>query len=243
MQLRVLIGDITKCKVDAIVNSANPTLLGGGGVDGAIHKAAGVGLSAECRGFRGCPVGEARLTKGFRLPAKYVIHTAGPIWVGGRRNEEKQLASCYASALDIAREKHFSHIAFAAISIGANRYPVNRAASVAITTIMNECAGIDRIDLICSDKSIQTAYSQAAVAFWLEQLAEVSQEELPEMLKEAMPSLVMLCRAEEEPSPLKLANEIESVKVLLQPFLSMPRHCGPIDMNQAAKQILDSIES
>jgi O-acetyl-ADP-ribose deacetylase (regulator of RNase III) len=160
-------GDITKLDVDAIVNAANETLLGGGGVDGAIHRAAGPELLAECRTLRGCPTGEAKITKGYRLRARHVIHTVGPVWSGGDRGEDRLLASCYRRSLEVAAANGLKSVAFPAISTGVYRFPPERAANIAVATVAEFLAndkGIEKVIFCCFGKASVEAHEKALAA-------------------------------------------------------------------------------
>jgi len=147
-KIEIVRGDITTLDVDAIVNAANTTLLGGGGVDGAIHRAAGPELLAECRTLGGCQPGEAKLTRGYRLPARFVIHTVGPFWTGGNRGEAQTLANCYRYSLQLVVENGIKTIAFPAISCGAYRYPIQQAARIALKTTKDFLKDNDKIDKV-----------------------------------------------------------------------------------------------
>lgn len=159
--ISVQVEDITRLKVDAIVNAANTTLLGGGGVDGAIHRAAGPGLREECEGLGGCPTGEARITSGHGLPAKYVIHAVGPVWSGGKRGEPELLESCYRHCLQLALDKRVRTIAFPAISTGAYGFPKAQAARIALTTMRAYKASFTEIIACCFSDEDAKIYRNA----------------------------------------------------------------------------------
>ena len=159
----IIVGDITHSHVDAIVNAANTTLLGGSGVDGAIHAAAGPELLAECRTLGGCKTGQAKLTQGYALPARYVIHTPGPIWSGGQSNEAELLASCYRSCLELAAEHGLRTVDFSSISTGVYRYPLQDAAAIAVRTILKFLAEHDlpeQVRMVCHREAIADVYRE-----------------------------------------------------------------------------------
>jgi O-acetyl-ADP-ribose deacetylase (regulator of RNase III) len=163
-RIELVQGDITHLAVDAIVNAANSSLLGGGGVDGAIHRAAGPELLAECRRLNGCPTGEAKLTRAYRLPARFVLHTVGPVWRGGSHNEPSLLANCYRSCFRLAHEYGLKTLAFPAISCGVYGYPIPQAVEIALRETTAELANnpaIEKILFVCFDAEVFNAYRQA----------------------------------------------------------------------------------
>jgi len=164
---RVIVADITTLAVDAIVNAANSSLLGGGGVDGAIHRAAGPELLAECRTLGGCKTGDAKITGGYGLPARHVIHAVGPVWRGGEHGEAALLASCYRRSLEVARDNGLASVAFPAISTGIYRYPADQAAEIAVGTVrevLEDDAGIEQVTFCCFSEPSATLHRQALEA-------------------------------------------------------------------------------
>ena len=163
-RIEIIQGDITKQAVDAIVNAANTSLLGGGGVDGAIHRAAGPELLAECRTLHGCRTGEAKITRGYRLPARFVIHTPGPVWHGGGSGEEALLASCYRSCLTLAAENGCKTVDFPSISTGVYHFPLEKASRIAVSTIaafLAEHPELERVRMVCFDGRTKAFYDRA----------------------------------------------------------------------------------
>jgi O-acetyl-ADP-ribose deacetylase (regulator of RNase III) len=162
-KIELIQGDITKLEVDAIVNAANKSLLGGGGVDGAIHRAAGPELLEECKTLNGCETGQAKITKGYNLPAKYVIHTVGPVWNGGKYNEDELLTNCYRNSLKLASKHGLSTIAFPNISTGVYHFPKKRAAAIAISTVgdyLRQDESIQKVFFVCFDNDNYQIYQK-----------------------------------------------------------------------------------
>lgn len=160
MDIEIIQGDITQLSVDAIVNAANESLLGGGGVDGVIHKAAGTKLLEECRKLKGCKTGEAKLTNGYNLKARYVIHTVGPIWHGGNNNERRLLENCYKNSLHMAEKFQIKTIAFPAISTGVYGFPFNEASKIAYTTVKNFNGNIDKVIFVLFSENDYSTFIQ-----------------------------------------------------------------------------------
>jgi O-acetyl-ADP-ribose deacetylase (regulator of RNase III) len=162
-KIELLKGDITELKVDVIVNAANNSLLGGGGVDGAIHRAAGPGLLKECQGLNGCATGEAKITSGYNLPAKFIIHTVGPVWKGGNNNEDELLANCYKNSLWIAENTKLKSVAFPCISTGVYGFPKKRAAEIAVREVRNfieKCKEVKKVIFVVFDDENYSIYSK-----------------------------------------------------------------------------------
>jgi O-acetyl-ADP-ribose deacetylase (regulator of RNase III) len=167
-RLEVIVADITTLRVDAIVNAANSSLLGGGGVDGAIHRAAGPDLLAECRTLNGCATGEAKITQGYRLPARHVIHAVGPVWHGGNDREDELLASCYRLALELAHANALSSLAYPAISTGVYRFPADRAAGIAVATVVDglrTAPDVKKVIFCCFSRDSARVHQEALAAF------------------------------------------------------------------------------
>ena len=167
-RLEVLVVDITTLRVDAIVNAANSSLLGGGGVDGAIHRGAGPELLAECRTLNGCATGDAKITRGYRLPARHVIHAVGPVWHGGREREDELLAACYRRALELCQANALSSLAFPAISTGVYRFPADRAAGIAVATVADALAtasDVTQVIFCCFSHDSARLHEAALAAF------------------------------------------------------------------------------
>ena len=168
-RVTVVMGDITQQEVDAIVNAANNSLLGGGGVDGAIHRAAGPQLLDECRSLGGCDTGDAKITRGYNLPVRWVIHTVGPIWTGGETNEDALLSQCYRRCFDLAEERQVKTVAFPAISAGANGFPMERATRIAVAEVkqlLEGASSVESVTFVCFNDRAYQAYLTSVREVW-----------------------------------------------------------------------------
>ncbi len=241
MQFRVAVGDITKWPADAIVNSASTSLLGmSGAVDNAVHKAGGISLTAACRALKGCRSGDAKMTFGYKLPAKYVIHAVGPIWVGGKRGEEEELLACYRKSLKLAEEKGVRHLAFTSLCTEDKRYPCRRAAAAVVPFLISEGMAVDRIDMVCLDETMRDIYTREAVLFWLRHINDAHQDELADMREAAMISLVMLRMESDKPDPFLLAERVRVMKSILQPFLDIKQARSIVDIERTADLVMQA---
>lgn len=240
MQFRVLVGDITKWRADAIVHSASATLLDVSTQDHALYRAAGISLDAACRSLKGCPEGEAKATKGYKLPATYVIHAVGPYWAGGKRDEEGILVSAYKSAFMEAREKQAMHVALTSISTEDKRYPRSRAAAAVIPVIYADGAAFSRVDMVCADAELQRIYWKAAIYWWLQRIGEASIPEQGKLAEEGAAALVLLPLPDMTPDPLILADKIRYMRSILEAFLKKGKSCTIVDKEQTTAAILST---
>lgn len=237
MQFRVLVGDITKWSADAIVNSASTTLLDVSQQDHALFKAAGLYLGGACRALRGCPEGEAKVTRGFKLPAKYIIHAVAPYWVGGKRDEEERLIKTYHHALQAATEKGFRHVAFMSLGTEDKRFPRHIAAAAAVPILLTEGQVFDRIDIVCVDTDMQQAYMKAAIYWWLQQLTEAPKGKIQEVIDAGSAALVLMPLQDMTPDPLVLADAVRRMHTLLDEFANQSDQTL-VDKERTANRIM-----
>lgn len=238
MQFRVLVGDITTWKADGIVNSASPTLLNVSALDHRLYKAAGLTFSGACSALRGCPVGDAKILRGYALPAKYVIQAVGPYWRGGKRDEEQELTSAYTQALARAKEKDLSYLAFTSLSTEDKQYPRQQAAAVAVPILLSQGQDFGRIDMVCENEDIQKAYMTAAIFYYLYLLRDAKRSERKRAVAEAASALAVLPLAEAAPDPIVVAKTIQQLQHILKQFVLDDNNEAIVVMERTAAQII-----
>lgn len=237
MQFRVLVGDITKWPADAIVHSASTTLLDVSPQDHVIFRAAGLSLGGACRALQGCPEGDAKATKGFKLRAKYIIHAVAPYWVGGKRDEERGLISAYRHSLQVAAEKQCKYVAFTSLATEDKRYPRHLAAAAAVPVLLEEGQGLDRIDIVCDNTDMQNAYMKAAIYWWLQHVTAVPKGELRKTVEEGAAALVLMPLQDMTPDPLVLADAVRQMQTILDGFARQPDR-SLVDKEQTVNRIM-----
>lgn len=240
MELRVVCGDITTWKCDAIVNSASESLLGDSALDMRIHQAGGLSFRSACSSLGGCQEGKAVLTYGYDLPARYVIHTVPPYWRGGAYQEEALLLSCYRSCLALATAKQMQYVAFSPIGIEDKRILPNRAAAVAIPVLVGAGAALQRIDLVCETAKTLRAYTKAAVYFWLQKVSDIQAAGPETIWKEALLALTVL-RPAGDNSPDRQADRLVSVRQVLQAYKARP--ASIVALEETAAKIMEIYET
>lgn len=238
MQLRILCGDITTCPADAIVNSTGESLMSTGGLDNRIYQAGGLSLQSACSSLGGCPEGKAVLTFGYKLPARYVIHTVAPFWRGGSHHEEAQLLSCYRASLSLARDKEVQYLAFSSVGTSDKRIPLNRAADVAVPVLLDEGFGFSRIDMVCETREEQDAYTKAAVFYWLQKINDADKADVHSVLEKALTALNVLQQSDDKQNPLAQADLLMALRHALHPFASLPTPRSIMNLENTARQVM-----
>lgn len=238
MQFRVLLGDITKWKADGIVNSASTTLLDVSPLDHRLYKAAGIAFAGACWNQRGCQVGKAKLVRAYKLPATYVIQAVGPYWLGGKRDEEKDLISAYTQSLAVAQEKGLRHLAFTSLSTEDKRYPRQRAAAIAVPLLLQKGQSFDRIDIVCEDEDIQKAYVNAAVFYWLQLLQDANRADQKRVILAGAAALAVLTLTATTPDPLVVADGVQRMQKLLRDFVKNSNYTSIVAVEQTAAKIM-----
>lgn len=238
MQFRVLTGDLSEWKADAIVHSASSALIAANPLSNKIQQKGGLSYSAACRSLGMCHVGSAVMTKGFKLKAPYVIHAVGPYWVGGKRGEETELTDAYKRALKLAQDKKLQHVAFASLCTREKRYPLSDAAAAVVPVLLTEGAALGRIDMVCESAAEQEAYTKAAVFYWLHKLSKTASGERAALAEEAATALALLPCKVDVPDPEQLKALADKIKEALAAFLHLKRR-SHLSVEHTADKIMD----